>query len=60
MGRHTYFPPPIRQRALDMAKNRGRVANEWFYAGNKLTHETKAEFDRLMKQADKSWKEEQK
>jgi coproporphyrinogen III oxidase len=61
MGRHTYFPSSKnnerRFKASQMAGYRGKVAIEWFDAGNKLTPETKPEFDRLMKQADKDWKE---
>lgn len=38
-----------RKRALKKAKARGEAAKKWFDAGNKLTPETKREFDALMK-----------
>ena len=40
------------------ANNRGRIAQIWFDAGNKLTPDTHAEFTALMKKADKEFKEE--
>lgn len=40
-----------RQRALAKARNRGKIAEEWF-RNNKLTRETQPEFNNLMKKAD--------
>lgn len=43
------------QRTLKMAKARGNAAEAWFNK-NKLTPETKPEFDALMKKTDNSFK----
>ena len=43
-----------RKRAVVKARYRGEVAKEWFKT-NKLTKETKPEFDKLMKQANKNY-----
>lgn len=57
--KHTYFPSAKdderRRNAINKAENRGKVAVEWFNAGNKLTMETQPEFNLLMKQADKEF-----
>lgn len=42
-----------RNKALAKANKRGEAAKEWFAAGNKLTKETQAEFNALMKKVDK-------
>lgn len=42
-----------RKISLSKAENRGKVAVEWFNAGNKLTQETQPEFNALMGKADK-------
>lgn len=44
-----------RKRALDKARNRGDAAAKWFADGNKLTKETKPEFDALMRRTDKNF-----
>lgn len=53
-----YFTKTSERKLIAMQKagNRGKIAMEWFEAGNKLTPETKMEFDKLMKQADKDFK----
>ncbi len=51
-----------RKTALEKARKRGDAAAKWL-AINKLTPETKPEFDRLMKETDKAFnksKEEEK
>lgn len=56
MAKHTYFPSARdderRRRAAAKAKARGEAAVEWFKT-NKLTKETQAEFNALMKQVNK-------
>jgi len=44
-----------RQESLNKAKARGEAAKEWFKT-NKLTRETKPEFDALMKRIDNDLK----
>lgn len=44
-----------RKISLSKAENRGKVAVEWFNAGNKLTQETQPEFNALMGKADKDF-----
>lgn len=49
--KHTYNPPldsPKRKKALENAKKRGEAATEWL-KHNKLTKETQAEFNQLMR-----------
>lgn len=51
MSRHTFIPGRKTERqknALDIARRRGELATEWLKS-NKLTPETKPEFDKLMK-----------
>ena len=44
-----------RKNALDMAKARGEAAEKWF-KDNTLTKESQPEFNMLMKQTDKDFK----
>lgn len=59
MSKHFSFPSAAedrrRQNSVEKARNRGKVAEEWFKAGNALTPATIAEFNKLMKQADKEF-----
>ena len=50
-SRHSYFPKdsPRRKKALKLAQARAKVSEDWHKAGNKLTPETQAEFNKLMK-----------
>lgn len=54
---HCFFPSrkddERRRKAVDVAKRRGDAATEWFKT-NKLTPETKPEFDKLMKSVSKT------
>ena len=43
------------QRAVDKARNRGSMMKMWLQAGNKLTKETQAEFNAVMKMADEDY-----
>ena len=43
-------------RALSKARYRGEMSVEW-HIYNKLTKDTQADFNRLMKSADKEWEE---
>ena len=56
MGKHTYFPSARsderRRKAVEKANRRGEAATEWLKT-NKLTIETQAEFNALMKSVDK-------
>ena len=56
MDKHCYFPSfkddERRKKSVEKARKRGEVANEWFKT-NKLTKETQAEFNALMKATDK-------
>ena len=57
MSKHTHFPSiredERRRKAIEKARKRGRVATEWFKT-HKLTKETFAEFQELMKNTDKT------
>lgn len=48
------------EMALSKARQRGKIAKAWFDAGNKLTLNTKPEFDYLMKESDKQWESKNK
>jgi hypothetical protein len=56
MAKHSYFPSykddDRRNKAIQKAKKRAEAAEEWFKT-NKLTKETQAEFNALMKAIDK-------
>ncbi len=56
MGKHSYFPSSRdderRRKAVEKARKRGEAATEWLKT-NKLTKETQAEFNALMKSVDK-------
>lgn len=56
MGKHCYFPSAKddgrRAKAVAKARKRGEAANKWLKT-NKLTKETQAEFNALMKKVDK-------
>lgn len=56
MSKHTYFPSirddERRSKAVEKARKRGEAATEWFKT-HKLTKETFAEFQTLMKNTDK-------
>lgn len=58
-NRHTYVPSTKenerRRKAVEKARNRGKVATEWF-EDNELTSDTIDEFRRVMKKADKNFK----
>jgi len=54
MKSHCSFPRKRKQLAVDKAKNRGIIAEQWM-KDNKLTAETMPEFKRLMKKADKDF-----
>ena len=45
-----------RNKSLSMARKRGEVAIEWFKT-NTLTSETQPEFNKLMKETDKTFKQ---
>jgi len=59
MGKHSYFPSARdderRRKAVEKARKRGEAAIEWFKT-NKLTKETQAEFNALMKSIDRQSK----
>lgn len=56
MSKHSYFPSARdderRRKAVAKARKRGEAATEWLKT-NKLTKETQAEFNALMKKVDK-------
>lgn len=59
MSKHTYFPKRSERfiRACKMAQARGDAAIKWLET-HELTPETKPEFDKLMKETNRKFKED--